>query len=93
MKYLSKEKLESYPTELVEQVKKTLRAYDETYITYENGEYKEMPMFGVYGTYAKDYKFIGAVRQEDIFTLEERIENYESVFKEEAYYLRSLLKK
>ena len=93
MKYLSKEELEKLPDELVQEVKKTLKCYDETYITFEYGEFKEMPMIGLYKSYAPDHKFIGTVRAEDIYTLEERIENYESEFKCKAYYLRSLLVK
>lgn len=92
MKYLSLKELENLPKELVEDVKKTLKCYDETYITFDYGEYKEMPAIGIYGKYAPDHKFIGTVRAEDIYTLEERIENYESEFGCKAYYLRSLLK-
>lgn len=91
MKYLTKEELERLPKELVEKVKNTLKAYSETNIIYEYGEYKEMPAYGIYGTYAPDFKVIGSVRQEDIYTLEERIANYESEFNERAYHLRRLL--
>ena len=81
MKYLSKEELERLPKELVESVKGTLKAYRETCITYENGNYKEMPAYGICSSYARDFKVIGYVRDEDIYTLEERIENYENEFK------------
>lgn len=93
MKYLSKEELEKLPKELVEEVKGTLKAYDETHITYEYGKYKEMPMIGICANYAPDHKFIGTVRAVDIYTLEERIKNYEEEFKEKAYHLRRLLNK
>ena len=79
--------------DIVEDVKRTLKCYDETYITYEYGEYKEMPMIGIYKEYAPDHKFIGSVRAKDIYTLEERIENYESEFKCTAYGLRAELKR
>ena len=93
MKYLSKEELEMLPKAIVEEVKNTLKAFSETNITYENGKYKELPAVGIYSTYAKDHKFIGTVRQEDIYTLEERIKNYEDTFKSYAYHLRRLLNK
>ena len=69
----------------------TLKAYDECDIEYENGEYR-IGACCVAKHYAQDHKYIGYVKQEDIYTLEERIENYRAEFNAEPYYLVTKLK-
>lgn len=66
------------PVEERARIRNTLKAYDEVVVFYENGKY-------VYGVcikseYAPDLKYIGTYRAEDIYTEDERIENYINEF-------------
>lgn len=62
------------PQEIQDQVKLTLRAYDEETVWFENGRYT----YGVCikSKYAPDHKYIGTYYAKDIYTEEERILNY-----------------
>lgn len=62
------------PQEIQDQVKLTLRAYDEETVWFENGRYT----YGVCikSKYAADHKYIGTYYAKDIYTEEERILNY-----------------
>ncbi len=66
------------PVEERARIRNTLKAYDEVVVFYENGKY-------VYGVclkshYAPDHEYIGTYRAEDIYTEDERIENYINEF-------------
>lgn len=68
------------PIETQEKVKSILRAYDKAYVTYEYGEYKVSVGVAITATYAPDHKVIGTYEAREIFTEEERIENYVNSF-------------
>jgi hypothetical protein len=45
--------------------------YDQTHITFENGECKESPNVTVKANYYEDFKFIATIKKEDVFTTEQ----------------------
>ena len=75
MKYLNKEEIEKLPNEVQEEIYHTLKAYNEVNIIYENGGYNVNTYTMISSKYAIDYKFIGVVKKEDIYTEEEMIIN------------------
>lgn len=77
---ISKEQLNAMPTNVREDVYSTLKAYDECNITYEYGKYVVSTCVGITKEYAPDHKFIGNVYVDDIYTLEERTQNYMEEF-------------
>lgn len=46
--------------EVIEDMRNTLKYYDEVYLTYENGEYEVSVGLTIKAKYAKDYVFHGA---------------------------------
>lgn len=66
------------PAELQERIKNYLRAYDECPVFYENGRYDFT--ICIKKEYAPDHEYIGTYKAKDIFTEEERIENYINEF-------------
>ena len=79
-KPISKIELEKLPENTVKEVKDTLKAYDECQIVYQNGKYETSAGCGIYSSYPTDYKFIGVCYLDDIYTREEQLENYLTVF-------------
>ena len=71
-------KFNELPKEIQEEVKRTLRAYSEETVWFENGRYT----FGVMlkANYAPDHEYIGTYYANDIYTEEERIVNYCEAF-------------
>lgn len=67
-------KFNELPQEIQEQVKRTLRAYDEETVWFENGMYT----YGVaiQSKYAHDHEYIGTYYAKDVYTEEERFINY-----------------
>jgi len=80
MKRLSKEEIELLPKEVKEKIYNMLKSYDGAIIEYEDREYKLRTYIGITSNRASDYKFIGTVYAEDIYTSEERAKNYEEEF-------------
>lgn len=70
------------PKEIQDKVKNTLKAYDEAHVTYENGAYKVSVGVALTATYAPDFKVIGTISANEIYTQDERIENYINVFQD-----------
>lgn len=68
------------PESVKNEIKDTLKAYNEIDVFYENGEYH----FGLClkASYAKDHEYIGCFKASDIYTEEERILNYVNEFHE-----------
>ena len=66
------------PESVKNEIKDTLKAYDDVDVYYENGKYH----FGLYlqANYAKDHEYIGCFKASDIYTEEERILNYVNEF-------------
>lgn len=62
--------------EVWEEVRNTLCVFDEVTVSYGNGEYHCTPSNAVLGWYPDDFKVIGKIYKEDIFTPEEIIENF-----------------
>lgn len=80
MRDLSREEFLQLPTEVQEEVKHILEAYDECNIVFENGKYNCNPDAWITASYPEDYKYIGYVKAETIFTEDERQNNFEKVF-------------
>ncbi len=70
------------PKEIQDKVKNTLKAYDEAHITYEYGAYKVSVGVALTATYAPDFKVIGTISANEIYTQDERIENYINEFQD-----------
>lgn len=79
---LSKEQLEALPSDVQTKVLNTLKAYDECSVVFEYGEYHVSTGHCLKAVYADDRKFIGTFYAEDIYTLEERTENYIESFRD-----------
>ncbi len=81
-------KFEDLPKDVQDRVKETLKAYDRTYVTYENGKFTESPAIAITATYAPDYQFCGEYRAKDIYTKEERRQNFIDEFGYEPFWLK-----
>ena len=70
--------LNTLPIEEQAKIKGQLKAYDEVVVFFENGKYT----YGVClkSHYAPDHEYIGTYRAEDVYTEDERIENYINEF-------------
>lgn len=73
-------KLNTLPIEVQEKIKNTLKAYDEVHVIYEYGEYHVSVGIALKAHYAPDHKVIGTFKANEIFTQDERIENYINEF-------------
>lgn len=76
-------KLENLPEDVQAKVKGTLRAYNEVHVTYSNGEFHACAAVGIYGHYPTDFFVCGDYKQEEVYTKEERRQNF---FEEFGYY-------
>lgn len=72
--------ISNLPKEIQEDILSTLKAYSEVNIIFEYGEYHATPGISIKEVYAPDHKFIGTIKVEDIYTEEERTENYIECF-------------
>lgn len=75
-------KLNTLPKEVQDKVKSTLEAYDEVHVVFEYGEYHVTVGVALKAHYANDHKVIGTFKANEIFTQEERIENYINTFQD-----------
>lgn len=71
-------KLNTLPIEEQEKIKGWLKAYDKVDVFFENGRYN----YGVClkATYAPDHEYIGTYKADEVYTEDERIENYINEF-------------
>lgn len=69
-------KFEQLPKEIQAEIKSTLRVYDRAYVTYENGKFSESACIGIKANYASDHYFCGEYKAEEIYTPEERKQNF-----------------
>ena len=74
------EKLNTLPSNIVNEVKRVLKVYDECDVLYEYGYYKVMIDCVVKSKYGEDYKYIATFKNTDIYTEEERRQYYKEVF-------------
>lgn len=77
---MSKELFNTLPTEIKDKVKGLLRAYKECNVTFEGGKFSVSTGTCLRAEYPKDYKFIGTINKDDIYTEVEQIENYINEF-------------
>ena len=70
--------ISTLPLQVRVHIMETLKAYDEVTVTYENGEYH----YGlcIKSHYAPDHEFIGVYKANELYTLEQRTENYMQTF-------------
>jgi hypothetical protein len=68
--------IEQFPAEVQEQILGTLRAFDEVSITFYGGRYWVVSGHCLMGKYPADYKAYGVYYAKDIYTEDERIQNY-----------------
>ena len=71
---------ESLPIEVQEDVRNTLKAYNEVHIVFEYGRYNVSTCIALCATYAPDRKVIGDVHKDEIYTKDEQILNYIDTF-------------
>ena len=64
------------PKEAREKVRSILKVYDRVYVVYEYGQYNVSPNVALKSSYGKDHRVIGEIKVDDIYTLEEKTENY-----------------
>lgn len=64
------------PIEIQTNVKNTLRAFNKCDVWFEYGQYRVLTGACLKATYGADHKYIGTYKADEIFTEEERIENY-----------------
>lgn len=81
-------RLENLPQKTQDEIRNTLKAYNECNVTYEHGEYHTSPHIYLKAAYATDRKFIGTFYAEEVFTLEERTENYIKTFRDYPYWYK-----
>lgn len=72
--------LNSLPKEVAEAVKEVLKAYRQVNVIYEYGKYNVSPDVCYKATYGKDYEYIGTWKDEEVYTLYERMANYKHEF-------------
>jgi len=70
--------LNTLPIEEQESIKRTLRAYDEVVVFFENGKYTHGVCLK--SSYAPDHEYVGTYRADEVYTEDERIENYINEF-------------
>ena len=66
--------------QLISAIAKNLCAFDETYITYENGKFEVSPSVSIKKEYSDDYNFIGKIKAEEWYTEEQRRAMHEIAF-------------
>lgn len=77
---LTKEQVQELPVEVIQEVEKVLKCFDEANITYEYGKYEVSPHIAILAKYAPDHKYIGYIKVETYYTLEERKKNFKETF-------------
>lgn len=81
------ETFQQLPETVQEEAREVLKAYDECYISYEYGKYHVGPGVGIKSKYAADHKHYGKIKAEQVYTVEQRRENYKETFGYYPYYL------
>lgn len=74
--------LNTLPSEVVEEVKDTLKAFDRCYVNFYSGEYHVSVGIALKATYEPDEKVIGTYYAKEVFTPEERMLNYINEFQD-----------
>lgn len=79
---------EQLPDEIKSEVKSILKAFNVAYVDYENGKFKASASIGITAHYAKDHYFCGVYKAEEIYTKEERKQNFIEEFGYCPAYMR-----
>ncbi len=77
---MTKAQVMELPADVQMAIMDTLKAFKQVYVSYENGSYNVSTAVGVKATYGQDHRFVGTVYAADVYTLEERTENYIECF-------------
>lgn len=72
--------LEKLPAEIQEAVKSTLKAFHNCNVYYEYGEFHSSASVGIKSSYNWDHFVCGSYRDVDVYTEEERRQNYIECF-------------
>lgn len=70
--------LSKLTAELKQQVLDKLTVYDSAIIDFENGKYK-IGSLSVRDKYPADFRHVGIIKNSDVYTKEEMIENYKNL--------------
>ena len=68
--------LEALPEETQAKAKDILKAFSDVSVTYENRQFTVSASIGLYAQYAYDHMVCGRYRQEEVYTKEERRQNF-----------------
>jgi hypothetical protein len=80
MNYISKEQLSTFPTMVINDVLNTLKAFSQVTISYEYGKYEVSTGCCLKSRYGSDHKVFGIARAVDMYTEDERTQNYIECF-------------
>jgi hypothetical protein len=72
--------LEALPNDVQDKVKSTLRAFSEVSVTYENMKFTTSAAICLSARYAYDHMVCGRYKQEEVYTKEERRQNFKEEF-------------
>lgn len=72
--------LEELPEDIQNQVRNTLRAYHSVTVTFENGKFSASACIGIKNSYNWDHFVAGTYKDDEVYTLEERRQNYKEEF-------------
>lgn len=79
--------LESLPEEVQEKVKSILKAFNEVTVIFEHGKFDVSTGHFLKANYHHDYFVCGDYKQEDVYTIEERRQNFIEEFGYAPCYL------
>ena len=74
------EKLNTLPDNIIKEVKEILKAYEKVDVLFEYGKFYVMLGVVIKAKYGEDFKHIATFKNTDIYTEEERRQNYKEVF-------------
>jgi hypothetical protein len=82
MARLNKDNLKDFPQDVQTKVLDILKAYNKVTVSYEYGVYNVSTGSCIKAVYGEDHEVYGDFHAEDIYTIEERTENYIESFHE-----------
>jgi hypothetical protein len=85
---ISKEQIAEFPQEVQEQIYDTLKAYNSVSVLYEYGEWHVSSSDCLKAQYGADFKVYGRIYVDDIYTEEERTQNYIDTFNDYPYWYK-----
>lgn len=77
---MTKAQVMEFPANVQESIMETLKAYNQVHVSYEDGNYRVSTAIGIKASYGQDHRYVGTVYSTDVYTLEERTENYIECF-------------